>query len=152
MATERKHYVLTYMNCNSDHISEVAAEYQCKSEDFPARVGYWIDECLIIPNWFNTKRDAKKYIDHIRDQGTRIYYMVQERRSPKGDLRVSSAKIVGTIESDFYPQPEKGYAQEKAGDPMIEVWTMYFYDRGAADQYAENINAIAAEARELIKK
>jgi hypothetical protein len=152
MAMERKHYVLTYMNRDQDHLAEVYAEYQGEHEDFLVKVGYWAGSCLIVPNWFDTKEQAQEYIDHVNDRTLRNYYMVQERRYPDGDLRVSSAKKIFALENDFYPQPDKGYTQEKAGEPMIEVWTMYFYDREAADQYVENVNTIAGQARELMEK
>jgi hypothetical protein len=150
MDMERKHYVLTYMDESQD--GEAArAEYQGEFQDFPVKVAYWDGRYLIAPSWFDTEADARNYVEFINNStAPKPYYMVQERHYIKGDPRIAVAKIIlGPIEIEFYPHPERGETQERFGDPMIDVWTMYFMGREQAAQYVKSFNADVAAARLL---
>jgi hypothetical protein len=138
----KKFYVLTYMDSNQD-TSETAAFYQGEFEfgEFPARVAYWHDQFLVVPNWFDTEEAAKRYIQDIKNQTPGTYYMVQERHYAEGDPRIAHAKIITDgIPNDFYIQPSRGKTQERDGEPMIDVWTMYFFGEHLAEQYVNAFN------------
>jgi hypothetical protein len=79
--------------------------------------------------------------------------MVQERHYAAGDPRIAIAKIVATLSpTNLYPQPSRGETQERQGEPMIDVWTIFFPDREAAGQYVNSFNEDVAAAIALQRK
>lgn len=150
--SEKKHYVLAYMDGNHDR-SKTYAVYQGEFEDFPVKVSFWDNnEYLIIPGWFYSKESAKEYIENLEGHTVQTYCLVQERHYAKGDPRIAAAKIITVLENDFPINPSRGKIQEKAGDPMIDVWTMYIPGRELAEQYVNAFNAdIAAVKMEAQK-
>jgi hypothetical protein len=148
----KKFYVLTYMDSDLDK-AETAAFYQGEFEDFPAKVAYWHDNFLVVPNWFDTEEAAKQYVQDINNHTPGVYCLVQERHYAKDDPRIAHAKIITVgIRNDFYLQPSRGETQEREGEPMIDVWTMYFFGKHLAEQYVNAFNADIQLARERRQK
>jgi hypothetical protein len=151
MNTEKKHFVLTHMDENQDR-SETEAFYQGEYEidQFPVKVSYWKDDYLIVPSWFDTEKAAQEYIKNVYEHISADFYMVQERHYAKGDPRIANAKIIGSIKDvDFCPQPSRGKTQEKSGEPMIDVWTMWFRGLDLAEQYVNVFNKDIAAAKAI---
>jgi hypothetical protein len=119
-------------------------------DKFPARVSYWDVNCLVVPNWFDSEKAARDYVAKVNRQIMRTYNMVQECHYPKGDSRVTSAKIIGSFSNDFYPPPSKKNIKEQ-GEATIEIWTMYFPDRESAIQYVDTLNSDASAVIALNK-
>lgn len=148
---DKKHYVLTYMDGNKDR-SKTFAIYQGEFDDFPIKVSSWNDEYLIVPNWFDSKEEALEYVTKLGCHEIQSYYLVQERHYTEGDPRVAVAKIITALKNDFPIQPERGKTQERHGDPMIDVWTMFFLGKNLAEQYVAAFNEDVANAKSVIKK
>lgn len=145
--SDKKHYVLTYMDGNQDR-SKTYAIYQGELEDFPIKVSYWDnDNYLIVPSWFSSLHDAMEYIKSLVSRTLQTYYLVQERHYAKGDPRIANAKIIFPLKNNFPIQPERGKTQERHGDPMIDVWTMFFLGKNLAEQYVDAFNADVAAAK-----
>jgi hypothetical protein len=139
------------MDGNQDS-SETEAFYQGEFEmnSFPVKVSYWKDEYLIAPSWFETETAARDYIEKIKNHVPVTFFMVQERHYVKGDPRIAVAKITGSIQNmNYYPHPSHGETQERDGEPMIDVWTMYFMGKELAEQYVTAFNAGVAAAINL---
>jgi hypothetical protein len=150
--SDKKHYVLTYMDANQDR-SKTYAIYQGELEDFPIKVSYWDnDGYLIVPNWFESLYDAMEYIKNLGNHTIQTYYLVQERHYAEGDPRIAVAKIIFSIKNDFPIQPERGKTQERYGDPTIDVWTMFFLGKDVAEQYVNAFNADVANAKLVVQK
>jgi hypothetical protein len=146
----KKFYVLTYMDNNQD-AWETAAFYQGEFElgNFPAKVAYWHENFLVVPHWFDSEEAARQYIQAVRSHTPVAYCMVQERHYVNGDPRIAVAKIIATLYNDFPIQPSRGRIQEKAGDPMTDVWTMFILGRELAEQYVNAFNANVEAARRI---
>jgi hypothetical protein len=150
---EKKHYVLTQMDPAQDRC-DTQAIYQGEFllGEFPARVAYWKDGYLMVPSWFSSKDEAMAYIKDVENKTPAAYFMVQERHYVKTDPRIAEAKILlFSLDRplEMYPQPSRGETQERAGEPMIDVWTMYFRNRELAAQYVNAFNADIAATKEL---
>jgi hypothetical protein len=109
--SEKRHYVLTYMDGNQDR-SKTYAIYQGEFDDFPVKVSYWNGEYLIVPSWFYSKEAAMEYITKLESHELQTYYLVQERHYAKGDPRIAVAKIITALENDFPVQPSHGKTQD----------------------------------------
>jgi hypothetical protein len=150
---EKKHFVLTHMDSDQNR-SETEAIYQgeFETDKFPVKGAYWREGFLIVPSWFSTGTDAHKYIKKVREHTPGNFYMVQERHYAKGDPRIASAKIIGAMSDvNIYPQPELGKTQERYGEPMVDVWTMWFMNRDLAEQYVTAFNAEIEAAKNIGK-
>jgi hypothetical protein len=149
---EKKHYVLTQMDPDQDRC-DTQAIYQGEFQlgEFPVRDAYWKDGYLMVPSWFPSKNEAMAYIKAVENNSTAVYYMVQERHYAKTDPRIAEAKILFCLDRplEMYPHPSHGETQERAGEPMINVWTMYFRNRELAVQYADAFNADIVAAKQL---
>jgi hypothetical protein len=141
-----KHFVLIYMDGNQNHESETKAVYRGGFEEFPVKVGYWQENFLVIPVWFDTEKAAREYTKKANSQLMKTYFMVQERHYPKDDSRIAGAKIIGSMLDGVYPCPSKGESRDRTGEAAIDVWTMYFPDRESAAQYVDCINSDASAA------
>jgi hypothetical protein len=145
--SEKRHYVLTYMDGNQDR-SKTYAIYQGELDDFPVKVAFWKDEYLIVPNWFERLEEAMEYIHKLEVRNLQEYYMVQERHYAQIDPRITTAKIIGTTKNDFPISPSRRKIQE-SGEPVVDVWTMYILGQKLAEQYAAAFNA-DVEAAKLV--
>jgi hypothetical protein len=144
---ESKHYVLTYMDGDQDR-SKTYAVYQGEFDTFPVKVSYWENEYLVVPNWFNSKEAALEYIEKLEGHTRETYCLVQERHYAN-EHRIATAKRIALVQYHVPIHPSRGETQEGYGEPMIEVWTMYFMGEGLAEQYVHTFNADSAAARAL---
>jgi elongation factor P--beta-lysine ligase len=93
-----------------------------------------------------------EYIEKLASHTLQDYYLVQERHYAKGDPRIAAAKIVLPVQNDFPIQPSRGETLERAGETVVDVWTMYIMGRDLANQYVEAFNADIQLAREWQQK
>jgi hypothetical protein len=137
---EKKHFVLTQMD-GRDTKAIYQGEFQLG--EFPIRVAYWKDGCLMVPSCFSSKDEAAAYIKDVENNTPATYYMVQERHYVKTDPRIAEAKIIFCLGRalDMYPQPFRKETEERAGEPVVDVWTMFFRNRSLAEQYVDTFNA-----------
>jgi hypothetical protein len=144
MENKRIHLVVTYIENyygNTEHY--YYGEHN--SIDCPMRVSFRAShKSLGVPLWFDSERDARKYIQTAYDiNKEREFFLIQEfayRNTLKDE-----ARIIFSVKSDTWPVLAEGET-ERAPGIWARVRSLFICDGESASGYMRRFNEEAAEA------